>query len=94
MENFGKRALPHLIGLFAYSAILRLLDNLDKSSGGGMIIFLALIIGIHVIISFVIAIVKFSNHESQAGKQYLLITLLVLIIGFGTCVSFFTLNVH
>jgi hypothetical protein len=91
MENFGKRALPHLIGLFTYSVILAVID---KSSGGGMIIFLALIIGIHVIISFVIAIVKFSNHESQVGKQYLLITLLVLIIGFGTCISIFTLNVH
>ena len=91
MENFGKRALPHLIGLFAYSAILRLID---KSSGGGMIVLLALIILIHVIISAVMAMAKFSNRESQVGKQYLLITFLILSIGFGTCVSFFTLNIH
>lgn len=94
MENFGKRALPHLIGLFAYSAILRLLDNLDKSSGGGMIIYLAIFIGIHVFITFVISIVKFFSQQSQVGKQYLLITFLVLIIGFGTCLGLFTLNIH
>ena len=91
MENFRKRALPHLIGLLTYSVILRLID---KPSGGGMIILLAGIIFIHVIISFSISLFKFSNHKSQEGKQYLLITFLVLIIGFGTCVSFFTLNIH
>ena len=90
MENFGKRALPHLIGLFAYSAILRIIDK----PNGGMMILLAFIIAFHVIISFVIALAKFSSKKSHEGKQYLLITFLVLIIGFGTCVSIFTLNVH
>jgi hypothetical protein len=90
MENFGKRALPHLIGLFAYSAILRIIDNIN----GGMIILLALIILIHVGFSFILSLARFSDKKSQEGKQYLLITLLVLIVGFGTCVSFFTLNIH
>jgi hypothetical protein len=91
MENFGKRALPHLIGLLVYSVILRIID---KPSGGGMMILLAVIIVLHVFFCVLFALAKFSEHKSQEGKQYLLITLLVLIIGFGTCVSFFTLNLH
>jgi hypothetical protein len=91
MENFGKRALPHLIGLLVYSAILRIVD---KPSGGGAMILLAIIIVLHVFFSMLFAIAKFSTHKNQEGRQYLLITLLVLIIGFGTCVSFFTLNIH
>jgi uncharacterized membrane protein YidH (DUF202 family) len=93
MENFGKRALPHLIGLLVYSAILRIVDK-HKPSGGGMMILLAVFIVLHVFVCLFLALAKFSNHKSQEGRQYLLITLLVLIIGFGTCVSFFTLNVH
>ncbi len=58
------------------------------------IIYLGFIIVIHVIICFGIAVTKFFSHKSQEGKQYLLITFLVLIIGFGTCVSVFTLNLH
>lgn len=91
MEKFGKRALPHLIGLLVYSIILRIMD---KPGGAGMIIYLAIIIGIHVGICFIISLIKFFSQQSQEGKQYLLITLLVLIIGFGTCISFFSLNVH
>jgi hypothetical protein len=90
MENFGKRALPHLIGLFAYSVFSSIMTKPQHPG----IIYLGFIIVIHVIICFGIAMVKFFSQESQAGKQYLLITFLVLIIGFGTCVSFFTLNIH
>jgi hypothetical protein len=90
MENFGKRALTHLIGLLAYSAILRIIDK----PNGGMMILLAFIIVIHVMACFGFAITKFSSNKSQEGKQYLLIALLVLIIGFGTCLGLFTLNIH
>jgi hypothetical protein len=66
MENFGKRALPHLIGLLVYSAILRLMD---KPSGAGMIIYLAIIICIHVIVCFFISLIKFFNKKKSRRER-------------------------
>ena len=91
MKNFGKLALPHLIGLLGYSIILKIID---KSMGGEMIVFLALLIVVHVVICGLLAIMKFTKGETTNGAFYLLIAFLVLLIGFGTCVSFFTLNLH
>ncbi len=91
MKNFGKLALPHLIGLLAYSIFLKIID---KSMGGEMMFFLALLIVAHVILCGLLAIMKFTKSETENGAFYLLIAFLVLLIGFGTCVSFFTLNIH
>jgi amino acid permease len=91
MKNFGKLAFPHLIGLLAYSIILKIIDQNMK---GEMMFFLALLIIAHVMLCGLLAIYKFTKSETESGAFYLLIAFLVLLIGFGTCVSFFTLNVH
>jgi hypothetical protein len=91
MKDFGKFALPHLFGLFAYTIILAIFD---KTSGGGMIILLALAIALHVLICFIISISNFVNSRKTEGGYFLLISLLILLVGFGSCVSFFTLDIH
>ncbi|MGF7039153.1 hypothetical protein [Mucilaginibacter lappiensis] len=67
-------------------AIYAVLCSID--SGGGDIIFDAFLILIHVVVCIIMAIVKRS-------WMWLLSALLVLVIGFSTCVSFGSLgNMH
>jgi hypothetical protein len=89
MKNFGKVALPPILILLVYSIVLRLFDK----SGEVNIIFEMILIFAQTTICVLIAIVKFIQGHKTEGGQYLLIALLVLIIGFGTCISLFTLKI-
>jgi hypothetical protein len=90
MKNFGKLAFPHLIGLLIYAIICRILDIIDRRLGG--LAWLAIVIILHTVICFIISIYQFRNHKKEAGKNYLLMSLLILLIGFGTCMGLNTFH--
>jgi hypothetical protein len=83
MEQIGKIIGLHLLILFAYSLISKLLGKLDGDLT--MLIVMGMSVFTHTIYCLGIGIKKFTESKKQEGAIYILTCLLVLVIGFGTC---------
>jgi hypothetical protein len=83
MENGTKQILLVNVGIFAAYTLLSYLMSLSEG-----IIYHALFIVAHVIIAFLIGLIRlvFVKNSSDGGA-YILSAVLVLVIGFGTCVG-------
>jgi hypothetical protein len=85
MKDIGKIAGFNILFILVYDIILRL--GSDHTSS--MFISMFLVAG-QTILNFILAIVFYSTNKSPTANSFLLTTFLVLIIGFGVCVSHFT----
>jgi hypothetical protein len=85
MEQGTKNILLVNLGIFAAYTLLSYLMGYKDASGG---FFHAFFIAIHVIISFLIGIIRLIAVKSNSdGGAYILSAVLILVIGFGTCVG-------
>jgi hypothetical protein len=83
MQQIGKIIGLHLLILLAYSLISKLLGQWDGDLT--MLIVMGMSVFTHTIYCLGIGIKKFTESKKQEGAIYLLTSLLVLVIGFGTC---------
>lgn len=82
MENLGKIAGYNILFIFCYDIVLRL--AMDK---GSVMIISMFFVAAQVLFNFVYAIVCYSSKKTPRGHSFLLTTFLVLIIGFGVCMT-------
>ncbi len=84
--SFKKVAGINLAILLIYT----LLTNIASSGperGLSVVIILAFLISIHTFINFVLCLAYFSRRNKIAGRNFLLSALVVLVIGFSTCLG-------
>jgi heme/copper-type cytochrome/quinol oxidase subunit 4 len=85
MEQGTKKILGVNLGIFAAYTLLSFIMGYKDASGG---VFHAFFIVSHVIISFLIGIIRLITvKENSDGGAFILSAGLILIIGFGTCVG-------
>lgn len=84
MKNFGKIAGFNILAILVYSAVIRLITGGDHL---GIAIFSAFVVGFHVVISLVVAGVSAGNGEKERARAWLLAALVVLLVGFSTCLG-------
>jgi heme/copper-type cytochrome/quinol oxidase subunit 4 len=85
MEQGTKKILGVNLGIFAAYTLLSFIMGYKDASGG---VFHAFFIVAHVIISFLIGIIRLITvKENSDGGAFILSAGLILIIGFGTCVG-------
>ena len=85
MKDLNKIAGFNILFIFAYAMVLRF--AFGKEVQMSVSLFL---VPLQVIANFIISITFYATKEPQLGNSYLLTTFLVLIIGFGVCLSTFT----
>lgn len=85
MKDLGKIVAYNILFIFTYDIILRLITN----SGNVMILSMILVI-LQVMVDFILSIVYYSSNQTRKGHSYLLTPFLVLLIGFGVCMT----NLH
>jgi hypothetical protein len=89
MEQGTKKILGVNLGIFAAYTFLSFLVGYKDGSGG---LIHAFFIAIHVIISFLIGIIRLiAVRNNSDGGAYILSAVLILVIGFGTCMGLSTL---
>ena len=87
MNNLKKVAGVNILILVIYLGILGvMLAQASGEEGLGPLIFGILILGLHVGINFVVAIVKFFRREPDA-PAYLISAVVVLVIEFSSCLG-------
>lgn len=74
----------NLLAILVYSACIRLASGGDSMS---ILIFSAFAVGIHAIIGIVISLGFFASRNKELGRAWLLSTLIVLLVGFSTCLG-------
>jgi len=84
MKNFGKIAGFNLLAILAYSGVIRLITLGDQMA---IAIMSAFAVGIHVVISLAVAGVSAGNGEKERARAWLLASLVVLLVGFSTCLG-------
>ncbi len=84
MKDIGKIAGFNILFILLYDILLRL----GTDGGSAVIISLFLVVG-QTLVNFILAIILYSTKNSQRANSFLLTAILVLIIGFGVCVSHF-----
>lgn len=85
MEQGTKKILGINLGIFAAYTLLSYLMGYKDASGA---FFHAFFIAIHVIISFLIGIIRLITvKENSDGGAFILSAVLILVIGFGTCLG-------
>lgn len=86
MEKLGKIGLVNIVLLFIYSAIIRL-------SGDGYHMFeLAFLISLHFMLCLTAGLILVFSKHKPIGLQLILSSILVLLIGFGTCWGLFNMK--
>jgi heme/copper-type cytochrome/quinol oxidase subunit 4 len=85
MEQGTKKILGVNLSIFAVYTLLAHLMGIKDASGW---VYHAFFIAIHVVISFLIGIIRLLTvKENSDGGAYILSAVLILVIGFGTCVG-------
>ena len=85
MKNSSKILGINMLILFAYITAVYLTYSGERESGLAILIVNMFLVGTHVLVNFIISMVKFSAGDKELGKTYLLSTFLVLVIGFASC---------
>jgi len=87
MESFGKVIGINLGLLLLYSLAIRVVSQAKGSydSQTSILIFSMIAIIIHVVASFVTAIVLYIAGKTKLANSVLLSTAITLIVGFGVC---------
>lgn len=85
MRNIKKIVGLNLLLLLVYTLLIHF-ANSGSEKALGILIASAYIIGLHVFISLVIALVSFGSDKDR-GKVWLLNTGIVLLVGFSTCLG-------
>ncbi len=95
MKNFGKIVGVNLLILLIYAIICKVFGEIPPENRKNLHIYIApgmlwmaILIIIHTVFCLGFGIKKFVERKKQEGGIYLLTSLLVLIIGFGTCTQF------
>ena len=95
MENPTKQILMVNLGIFAAYTLLSYLYLIGGRKDADGNLNHAIFISVHVIISFLIGVIRLIFYRKEAdGGAYILSAILVLIIGFGTCVGIFQVLTH
>lgn len=87
MNKVSRVAAINLLILALYTILIHVLSRTGKSGDAGLVILIVSVVpvGLHVLVNFILSIVMFIKKNNEAGKAFLLSSLLVLIIGFSTC---------
>ena len=86
MNEIKKIAGYNLLVLLIYTILLHFTGGGPEKSLN-ILVFSAIIIGIHVLVDLVACAYFFSNHNKPMGKAWLLSAGIVLVIGFSTCLG-------
>jgi hypothetical protein len=97
MNNIKKTVGINLILLVLLALIITipmLTDELPEDGGGyntlGYLIVYALVIAIQSIINLLVSLFFFISKNNEMGKAFLLSFILVLAIGFSSCMAIFS----
>lgn len=85
-----KKVLPLHLGILVIYSIIFQLVGLEYNKGYDIIsvlLFFAITIALHTLITFGISLAAFINHDKPRGQKYLLAAILILVIGFSLCSS-------
>lgn len=89
MKNGGKILLSNLLILAAYFLVLKFAAGKNDFIGVYMMAIL-----LHMAVAFVLAMVSFVQKQASNGAFYLLSCVVVLLVGFSSCIATGELNVH
>lgn len=89
MKNLGKIIGWNLSILLVYSVLVRLTNRGYSGNSGGLnvLIYSAMLIAFHVFMNFGLALNSYSSGDKQTGNSFMLSMVIVLIVGFGTCLG-------
>ena len=84
MKSIGKIVGYNLLAILVYSLLIRIVV---KGESMGILVFSAFAVGLHVIASLFVAVAHFSDSNRAYGRAWLLSALVVLLVGFSTCLG-------
>ena len=88
MKPLKKIAGINLMILFAYSALIRVLNSgVGQGAAMGILIMSAFAVGIHVLICLIVTAIEYGNKTKEFGRAWLLSSGIVLLVGFSTCLG-------
>jgi uncharacterized membrane protein len=87
MKPFKRIVGINLLGMFAYSALIRLVNFREKDHAMDILIMSAFAVGLHVLICGVVSGAFYARNKNELGKAWILSTGIVLLIGFSTCLG-------
>jgi hypothetical protein len=82
MKDLNKIAGYNLLFIVVYSILIRVVW--DKSTGMMVALFL---VPVQVLAIFITSMTYYGSRKTELGNSYLLTAFLVLIIGFGACLT-------
>lgn len=79
----------NLIIMLLYSGFFQIVTQMEPNHHAnlGLAISMLIAVGIHAGINLAIALVSFITKKKEAGKNFALSTLLVVLIGFSSCIG-------
>lgn len=83
MKSLKSIAGYNLLAILAYSVLIRLAAGGDM----GILIISAFAVGLHVVTALVISGFYASDKKKEEARAWLLTALLVLLVGFSTCLG-------
>ena len=94
MQHLKKIAGINLLVLIAYTTLV-FVFNYDEREGSFTIMLIMMpLIGIHVFVNIVLGIIFFTQKDNARGRAFLLSALVVLIVGFSSCLGSGALSDH
>jgi len=84
MKDFGKIVGYNLLAILIYSAVIRLVVNGDSM---GIAIMSAFVGGEPVLVIVIVSGVKAGSAGKSNARAWLLAALVVLLVGFSTCLG-------
>lgn len=85
MQHLKKIAGINLLILLAYTVIIFAVNVNGSGRSLGILATAMVVIGIHVFINVILAIIFFIQKDKERGMAFLLSSLIVLVIGFSSC---------
>lgn len=74
--------------LLAYSILIRIANSNEGSGKSlGILVMSAFVVGIHVIISLIVAGTTYKRENKELSRAWILNTGIVLLVGFSTCLG-------
>ncbi len=93
MKYIGKIVGLNLLVLLGYMALLFAAHHDEGHEWQlAFIIYAMLVIFAHMILNFVIALSYFVRKNDEMGKAWILSSLIILIVGFSTCMGGLPVN--
>lgn len=84
MNDLKKTAGYNLLIMVAYTLLFSVLSTGNQWQMGFMILMAALI-SIQAGLNFIVSLIFFAKRDKVRGRNFLLSSLIVLVIGFSTC---------